>query len=469
MKKCSKPAVSNERKSILATLLAVSVSLIVCAFASLSARGATDSKARTVKFVEYVESDESRLAYVTTAYEPNAGTEIEMEFAFTRADLGLKTYVFGEYGTGGARFQFSYGPDNCLFGFGGQNNYDNTISNFTYNTARHVVKYVTNEGFYLDGTKVVANNGADLVTWEGESKRLLLGACNGTSVNTNYIAPLRIYSCKIWDHGKLARDFRPVLVNTSTVRLYDAAWRTFYSNSNKDGGALIASTTEVEVETDYQRASYIESDTNRYAYIDTEYVPNANTQIEVSFAFTTNLETKTYVFGSYGADSKGRFQFSYGPSTAGCFLGYGGTYTNSYVLPYENYYNTDRHVVKYVPGSGFYFDGKLLAPPGVNLTTWTGTSTNLFLGAVAPYNNTVNYANNAPIRIYSCKIWETNTTEHTLTLVRDLVPMQRTSDQKNGLYDNVTKKFYTYYYNSDGRGAEFNAAFPPPGLILLLR
>ena len=443
--------------------------LVACVFAAMSAGGA-DMRSRQVKFVEYIESDSDRLAYIQTTCEPHANTEIEMDFAFTRADLDLKTYVFGEYGSGGGRFQFSYGPENCLFGFGGQSNYDNSISNFAYNTDRHVVKYVTGEGFYFDGTKVVANNGADLVTWGGTSKKLYLGACNsGGSLNTNYIAPLRIYSCKIWSNGKLASDFRPVVVNGSAVRLYDAAWRTFYGNANWDKsitnylGRFVASATEVDVPTSYLKASYIETDTNRYAHIDTEYVPNANTEIEMAFSFTTNLETKTYVFGTYGGSSKGRFQFSYGPDTAGCFLGYGGTYTNSYVIPCENYYNTERHVVKYVKGSGFYFDGERLAPPNVNLTSWSGTSTNLYLGAVNNNYGTLNVANNAPIRIYYCKIWEGN------DLKRDLVPMQRTFDHKNGLYDNVTRKFYTYYYNDDKGGAEFKAFIPPPGLIIIVR
>ena len=76
--------------------------LVACVFAAMSAGGA-DMRSRQVKFVEYIESDSDRLAYIQTTCEPHANTEIEMDFAFTRADLDLKTYVFGEYGSGGAR------------------------------------------------------------------------------------------------------------------------------------------------------------------------------------------------------------------------------------------------------------------------------------------------------------------------------------------------------------------------------
>ena len=34
------------------------------------------------KFVEYIESNSDRLAYIDTGYTPNANTEIEMDFAF---------------------------------------------------------------------------------------------------------------------------------------------------------------------------------------------------------------------------------------------------------------------------------------------------------------------------------------------------------------------------------------------------
>ena len=86
---------------------------------------------------------------------------------------------------------------------------------------------------------------------------------------------------------------------------------------------------------------YIESP--RTAYIDTEYVPNSKTELEMAFSFTTNLTTKTYVFGVYGGDVLGRLQFSYGPAATGCFLGYGKDYQSDVPgIPY----NTSRHIVR---------------------------------------------------------------------------------------------------------------------------
>ena len=446
-------------------------SILLAAVAALAALPAVALDAQPpyqLKFVEYIESDADRLAYIDTEYAPNENIEIEMDFALTETNSNVKFNVFGVYGQSGMRLQFSYGPDNCSFGYGYDANWDNAVTGFPYNTERHVVKYVHNEGFYFDDTKVVPKEGVTLTTWGGQwgsngtaKRSLYLGSCNrnGDSVNTANIAPLRIYSCKIWDSGVLKRNFMPVETDRSEAVLYDTVRRKIYRNANpswNNKGKFLAGGEEVQVPTGYRRAEYIET-TNQTAFINTEYVPNANTELELDFAFTSTLTNKTYIFGSYGP-SDGRFQFSYGPDSTGCFLGYGAAYTNSFVLPY----NTERHVVKYVPGSGkgFYFDGERVDPPGVSLTTWKGTGANLFLGHINPNDqDKLNPTNLAPIRIYSCKIWEGN------ELKRLLVPRQRTFDKKNGLYDKIDGGFHTYY----GSGADFSAALPPFGTTIYLR
>ena len=432
------------------------VALVVCVFAALSARAGMDS--RIVKFVEYIESDTNRAAYINTEYVPNEDTEIEMAFSFT-TNLEVKTYAFGTYGDDSVgRFQFSYGPDatGCFFGYG--RNYTNSYAGLTYDTSRHVVKYVLGEGrgFYFDGNLVDPPR-TDLTKWEGPSTNLYLGACNPRGrrwdFNTALIAPIRIYSCKIWENGALVRDFWPVLVNGRSAGLYDAVQQKRYYNANTNG-TFIASENEVEVPTDYRKAIYIET-TNCTAYIDTEYEPKANTELELLFSFTTVLTNRTYVFGEYG--NAGRLQFAYGPEN--CLFGFGGQ--DNYDGAITGFaYNTERHIVKYVTNDGFYFDGtKVVAKDGVDLKTWGGTSKSLYLGTLNRNDNGINVDLNSPIRIYRCKIWEGN------ELKRDLVPRQRVFDNKNGLYDNVTGKFYCYY----GDGEDFTALLARTGLVVVIR
>ena len=155
---------------------------------------------------------------------------------------------------------------------------------------------------------------------------------------------------------------------------------------------------------------YIESPGT--AYIDTGYVPNSETELEMKFSFTEELAAKAYVFGVY-SNSGGRFQFSYGPTSTGCFFGYGEKYQSD--VPGLQY-DTSRHVVRYVPKEGFYFDGYQVTNATANLTTWKGTSLNLDLGGL---NANGTHKIFSPIRIYYCKIWEDG------TLKRDMVPKQR--------------------------------------------
>ena len=417
--------------------------LVLLAFAAVSAGAA--NLPRYTKLVEYIESD--RKAYIDTKYVPNASTEIEMEFAFTE-ERSNKPYVFGSYGTSGGRFQFSYGPASlgCFLGYG--NDCSNSVAGIPYDTSRHVVKYVRGEGFSFDGT-IPDTGSVDLTTWLGTGASLFLGAVNpnGGSVNTALIAPLRIYSCKIRENGELVHDFMPAsLTNGTTVCLYDAVDGPFRTSTGSGGFTAGPDATA------YRVATYIETD--RTAVVNTEYTPNAKTEIEMQFAFTRLLETKTYVFGVYGSNG-GRLMFSYGPASTGCFLGYGNTYqTDVPGLPY----NTAKHVVRYVPGEGFYFDGNLVTTASVNLTKWAGTSMPLYLCANNPNGGSANVDQIPPIRIYSCRIWEDG------DLVRDLVPVQRVFDGKNGLRDNVTGNFYGYY----GTRTDFTVHFPS-GLVIIVR
>ena len=205
--------------------------------------------------------------------------------------------------------------------------------------------------------------------------------------------------------------------------------------------------------TAYRAAAYIETD--RTAVINTEYVPTSKTEIEMQFAFTRLLDVKTYVFGGYGANGSGRFMFSYGPAATGCFLGYGKNYTNSVAgIPY----NTAKHVMKYVPNEGFVFDGTVIDTASVDLTKWAGTSKDLYLCANNANGASANVEQIPPIRVYYCKIWEDG------DLVRDLVPVQRVFDGKNGLHDNVTGNFYGYY----GTRTDFTASFPL-GTVIVVR
>lgn len=399
------------------------------------------------KFVEYIES--SGTQWINTWFSPtNKNVRIEVTYRFVSLPTGTdRKYVFGESYTidnTNVRLQYSVGVD-CFIGFGNKHVAGVPFDSYDTDTTHTIV--CSNGVFSLDGQTLAEADLSDasLSTTDTNHPVYLFGLNVGGAAN--YLSSIRLYSCKIWSQGKLVRDFIPVsLTNGTTVCLYNAVRGDFYNNA---GTGSFTAGPDV---TAYRNAAYIETD--RTALINTEYVPNSKTELEIQFSFTRLLKDKRYVFGVYG-DNGGRFMFSYGPPSTGCFLGYGNTFTNSVAgIPY----NTAKHIMKYVRDVGFEFDGTVVDTAPFDLTKWAGTSKSLYLGALNPNGGSANVDYLPPIRIYYCKLWEDG------ALVRDWVPVQRKFDGKIGLYDKVTGNLDGYY----GDRTDFTAHFPS-GLLVILR
>jgi len=409
---------------------------------------------RTIKFIDYIES--SGTQYINTGFSPtHKNVRLEMTYQFVSlpaATAGSRKYVFGScQGTNNVRFQYAVGSEgNCAFGFG--EGWVNNATVDSYDTDEIHTIVCSNGVFTLDGNVVKDLSSSKFESPDANAPVCLFANNNKGSASSTLMPSMRLYSCRIWNNDELVRDFVPALDDNSTACLYDIVGESFYSNAGE--GVFTAGEVTREVSLSYRKADYIETECT--AFIDTGYVPNGNTKLEMEFAFTKEVDTKRYVFGTYA--SGGRYMFSYGPASTGCFLGYGTNYqSNVSGLAY----NTERHVIKYVPGSGFYFDGELVTTVTVNLTEWIiekGKAKNIFLCTCNRNGGDIDTSLNAPIRIYSCKIWEND------ELKCNLVPKQRVFDGKNGLYDTVRNKFYGYY----GLSTDFTAHFSS-GMLIIVR
>ena len=431
-------------------LLAVVFSVALASVA-LTAGAETLQLPRYTKLVEYIES--SGTQWINTGFSPtNKNVRIEVTYRFVSLPTGTdRKYVFGEsFNSGNIRLQYAVGDaGHCGIGFGNIFKGDVTFDSYDTDTTHTIV--CDGGVFSLDG--VTSDewdlSAAPLDTTNTNHPIYLFGHnVNNNSNPSSYLSSIRLYSCKIWDQGELVRDFVPVsLTNGTTVCLYNALNGEFYT---KSGSGNFVAGPDV---TAYRNATYIETD--RTAVINTEYVPNSKTELEIQFSFTQLLEDKRYVFGVYGGNG-GRFQFSYGPVATGCFLGYGKLYQADVPgLPY----NTAKHVVRYVPGEGFYFDGNLVTTASVDLTKWAvEKGKDIYLCGLNPNGASANVDYIPPIRIYYCKIWEDG------ELVRDMVPVQRVYDGKCGLLDNVATNFYGYY----GTRTDFTAHFSS-GMLIIVR
>lgn len=158
---------------------------------------------------------------------------------------------------------------------------------------------------------------------------------------------------------------------------------------------------------------YIESTGTQY--IDTEIVPNTNTEVEIAFQATNNPWSESWVY----AVAQG---------TAGDFRA--GLVSR-----------------KFYTSSGFSYSQSVIT----EYTVATGTCTNnqtlpAYLFSQRE-NDSITHTANSKYRLYYCKIWDND------TLVRDFKPCK----DENGvycLYDDVSK---AYFYN-DGSGSFLGGA-----------
>ena len=177
----------------------------------------------------------------------------------------------------------------------------------------------------------------------------------------------------------------------------------------------------------YQQVEYIESTAGNY--IATDYYPSSNTKIVAKYNFTSN---KSYaaVFGTRGSS------FAYMLVDASMHN------TNLYL-----YYGNDSQYSQSTTNVTFGQDYIATIEKGIasiqNFEDIGATDNTEFQMNYPLYIFTFNEANSilsdyvkGGVRVYYMKIYENN------TLVKELVPVVRKSDNEAGLYDTMTDTFY---------------------------
>lgn len=185
--------------------------------------------------------------------------------------------------------------------------------------------------------------------------------------------------------------------------------------------------------TGYRELEYIESTTGVPSYIDCGLTANQDSSLELKFQFPKGVDGyRARLFGytdNTSWDGSKMFGGSFTSSLVdSALIGYG---TSSYKPGTALQVKMNIHTLK-MEKNKFYFDGVLKNTMTTNTFT---TTSNLWLFL----SNTTSDAlitNNASIRIFYCKIWN-NT-----TLARNMIPCERCSDGKPGLYDTVNNVFY---------------------------
>ena len=242
-------------------------------------------------------------------------------------------------------------------------------------------------------------------------------------------AGIRLYSCKLYNGTTVIRNFIPAKRNSdNVVGLYDTVNNIFYTNS----GTGTFNAGPVVLPCGYTRLEYIESTGTQH--IDTGVYAQTGSIIEVDFQITSKVAPDN-VHGNqviYGNTPTGMINNKWAGWVS--FLSNPKTNVTSYVydIAYDvnGYADLNRHTIRQ-ESNKFYLDNNLrYTVPSANFTN--SSSVLLF---VRKDNSIIAHMVG---RIYSAKIWSDGT-----NLSFNGIPAKRNSDGAIGMYDTVTKTFFT--------------------------
>lgn len=223
--------------------------------------------------VEWIKST-TNCAINTGIYPDLATIKVECRaIKFTGVSL------FGEIDPN-ARFNFTGSGANCYSYYGSSSS---QIGAYTPVDASLPYTFVLDRGtFYLDGEL----KGNTLPTTTGTAPYPIALFCryNNANLTPNDSGVHTMYYCKIWNGGRLVRDFIPVLDWNYVPCFYDKVSGQLFYNA---GTGTFTYGREIHY------VDYLESTGTQY--IDTGFIPSGNTGVDVKFLVTGR--------GSGGSDS----------------------------------------------------------------------------------------------------------------------------------------------------------------------
>lgn len=241
----------------------------------------------------------------------------------------------------------------------------------------------------------------------------------------------KIYKYQITEGTDLVRDFIPVIDENNTGYMFDKITHTLYANAGTGvftHGNLVRSYTlrlfkeRDDIPTTYKRVSYLQSTGTQY--IDTGYIASD------SSGFSVNImplqASDNYFIGSRPrtiTNDRWLAGSNAGPQV------YIGWNTNNYV----NWTLNEKHIVQnnFLNSRAKVLDGTVVAQISETLSSQGSRTAYLFSA------NDASATSRDTCRIYKAQISNEN------TLVRDFIPVIRKSDNKPGMWDKVTRTFYT--------------------------
>ena len=398
--------------------------------------------------------------YIDTGYVIGDNTSVALDCAMEGDLMGgsyentTLWYLFDGTPSSGKRFQFNFGAlahVGCLRWSAAGNDFYVTTN---WWRAAFPAATAANDFRKLRRTYILGGDGSNVraavatcgftnctvtaaasTAYSGSTTLKIAAYCSGTSYNV----PLRIYGCKIYESGVLARDFVPYVgydyaTGTAIPGLRETGTGAFAPVLGGSGDNVPGYGGEIEGEQD----AYIES--NGSTGMSTGYrMKGAISRVEVDFRFVTPARQK-YIYGS-SADSTIQ-TFLYTTGTTG--VGDSFKFCQRSPTQYDTQWVCTPDAVRRVAVTDLKNKKNSLTPSPAGNSTKSFTydfadkTATLPLTIFGKYSSaaatTIDGCPNA--RIYSVRFYENYVEGENNTPVRELVPYSR--DGVVGFYDTVT-------------------------------
>ena len=404
--------------------------------------------------VEYIQS--SGTQYIDTGFKPGGNTKVVIDFCAYNQSTTQQGVFGGGTNTTGGLFSLLTGTSTSSL----QADYDTTQSLANINNTiseldltKRVVISMSNE-LVINSSSVTS---VDIKTFTSTQNMYLFANNNGGTLQLP--SSIYLYSCMIYDHDTLVRNFIPCKNSAGTVGLYDATNGVFYQNAGSgsftagpdvtyaDGVVInylgsnkvvdindepvkelakdtewifqaVAEIEESKLPEGYTQLEYIQSSGTQW--IDTGFKPNQNTRVLADCDLMSGVYPTA--FGAWSSSSGAKYILL--------------SLSDTVARHYYNLIETDKNVT--IKGRHMLDMNKnKLIVDNVEIVTVAAStfsvSQSLYLFTFHGGETNENFKTNA--KYYSCKIYDND------TLVRDFIPCKN-ADGVIGMYDVVNSQFY---------------------------
>jgi hypothetical protein len=229
------------------------------------------------------------------------------------------------------------------------------------------------------------------------------------------IGNTKIYRCKIYWKNTLVRDFIPAKRKSdNAICMYDRVTQTFYTNA---GTGTFTAGPEINTAL-YEELEYIESTGTQY--IDTGLIMSTSMRIEMQYKLLA-IAVGQCIIG----ESVAGWNY-YAAGLSGIANRYGIDYGSTAIIRRDAATSDKVDTV--------------ITNTSLQNGAYTDTATRVLRnndGTLCLLHNGSYPSDKASARIYCCKIYWNN------ILVRDFIPVKRTSDNEVCMYDKVSHTFIT--------------------------